>query len=42
MGPTEYCTTILLPNPSQNLLLEPGILDWRLRWMFSKCKHFLM
>jgi hypothetical protein len=31
MGPTEYCTTILLPKPSQNLhcvsLLEPGTPD---------------
>jgi hypothetical protein len=37
MGPTEYCTMILLPEPSQNLpcvsLLEPGILDCRLLWV---------
>jgi hypothetical protein len=44
MGPTEYCTTILLPKPSHNLscvlLLEPGILDCRLLWMFSKINSF--
>jgi hypothetical protein len=40
MGQTEY------PIPPQNLphdsLLELGILDWRLPWVFSKCKLFLM
>jgi hypothetical protein len=40
MGSTEYCTTILLPKRSQNLhrvsLLEPGIPDCRLPWVFSK------
>jgi hypothetical protein len=38
MGPTEYCTTILLPKPSQNLphvsLLELSILDFRLHWVY--------
>jgi hypothetical protein len=38
--------TILLPKPSQNLprvsLLEPGIPDCRLPWLFSKRKLFLM
>jgi hypothetical protein len=43
MGPTECCTTILLPRPSQTppppgLLLKPGILDCQLPWMFPKCK----
>jgi hypothetical protein len=46
MGPTEYCTTILLPKPSQNLhrvsLLEPSIPDYRLPWVFSKRKLFKM
>jgi hypothetical protein len=45
MEPTEYCTMILLPKPSRNLpvlLLEPGNLDCRLPWVFSKCKLFLM
>jgi hypothetical protein len=46
IGPTEYCTTILLPEPSQNLLcvslLEPGIPDCRLPWVFSNHKLFLM
>jgi hypothetical protein len=46
MGPTEYCTTILLTKPSKNLpcvsLLEPGIPDYRLPWVFPKCKLFLM
>jgi hypothetical protein len=48
MEPTEYCTTILLPKPSQNLPLcfafgsEPGIPDCRLPWVFSKRKLFLM
>jgi hypothetical protein len=45
MGPNEYCTTILLPKPSQNLpivsLLEPGIPDYRLLWVFSKRKQIL-
>jgi hypothetical protein len=45
MGPTECCTTILLGKPSQTLscvsLLEPGILDCRHPWVFSKCKLFL-
>jgi hypothetical protein len=40
MGPTKYCTTILLSKPPQNLphvpLLELGILDCRLPWVFSK------
>jgi hypothetical protein len=42
MGPKEYCTTILVSKPSQNLsyvsLLEPGILACKLPWVFSKCK----
>jgi hypothetical protein len=42
MGPTEYCTTILLPKPSQNFsrvsLLEPGIGDCTLPWVFYKMK----
>jgi hypothetical protein len=46
MRPTEYCNTILLPKPSQNLpcisLLEPGIPDCRLPWVFSKHKLFPM
>jgi membrane protein insertase Oxa1/YidC/SpoIIIJ len=46
MGLTEYCAMTLLPKTSQNLLrvslLEPGILDCRLPWVFSKCKLFLM
>jgi hypothetical protein len=46
MGPTEYCITILLRKPSQNLphvsLLEAGIPDCRLPWVFSKRKLFLM
>jgi hypothetical protein len=46
MGPTEYCTTILLPKPSLNLprvsLLEAGIRDCRFSWVFSKRKLFLM
>jgi hypothetical protein len=46
MGPTEYCTMILLPKPSQNLprvsLPELGIPDFMLPWVFSKRKHFLM
>jgi hypothetical protein len=46
MGKTEYSTKILLPKPSQNLscvsLLEPGIPDRRLPWVFSKHKLFLM
>jgi hypothetical protein len=46
MGPTEYCTTILLPKPSQNLpcvlLMEPGIPDCRLPCVFSKRKLFLI
>jgi hypothetical protein len=41
MGPTEYCT-----KPSQNLpcvsLLEPGIPDCRLPWLFYNRKLFLM
>jgi hypothetical protein len=45
MGPTEYCTMILLPKPSQKLLcvslLEPGIPDYRLLSVFSKRKFFL-
>jgi hypothetical protein len=36
----------LLPKPSQKLscvsLLEPGIPDCRLPWVFSICKLFLM
>jgi hypothetical protein len=46
MGTTEYCTTLLLPKPWQNLprvsLLEPGILICRLPFAFSKRKLFLM
>jgi hypothetical protein len=46
MGPAEYCTTILLMKPSQNLprvsLSEPGIPDCRLPWVLSKRKLFLM
>jgi hypothetical protein len=46
MGLTEYCTMILLSKSTQNLpgvsLLEPGIPDWRLPWVFSKRKFFLM
>jgi hypothetical protein len=46
MGPTEYCNTILLPKPLQNLLrlslMQPGILDCRHPWLFSKRKLFLM
>jgi hypothetical protein len=46
MGQTEYCITILLPKPSQNLprvpLLEPGSLDCRFLWVFFKRKLFLM
>jgi hypothetical protein len=46
MGPTEYCTMLLLPKPSQNppcvSLLQPGIPDCRLPWVFSKRKLFLM
>jgi hypothetical protein len=41
MGPTEYCTIILLPKPSHDLthvsLWEPGI-----HCVFSKHKLFLM
>jgi hypothetical protein len=41
MGPTEYCTMILLPKPSQNLphvsLLEPSIPDCRHPWVISWC-----
>jgi hypothetical protein len=36
IGPTEYCTMILMPKPSQNLshvsLLEPVIWDCKLPW----------
>jgi hypothetical protein len=47
MGPTEYCSTILLPKPSKNLSVfhcgtKPGIPDCRLPWVFSKRKLFLM
>jgi hypothetical protein len=46
MGPREYCTTILLPKPSQNLprvkIFEPGVPDCRLPWMFSEPILFLM
>jgi hypothetical protein len=46
MEPTEYGITILLPKPSQKLLraslLEPGIPDCRLPWVFSKSKLFLV
>jgi hypothetical protein len=42
MGPTEYRTTKLLPKASQKLphvsLLDPGIPDCRLAWVFSKGK----
>jgi hypothetical protein len=45
-GTNEYYTTTILPKPSQNhprvLLLEPGIPDCRLPWVFSKSKPFLM
>jgi hypothetical protein len=45
MRPTDYCTTILLSIPSQNLprvsLLEPDIPDCRLSWVFSRRKLFL-
>jgi hypothetical protein len=46
MEPIEYCTTILLPIPSQNLprvpLLERSIPDCGPPWVFSKRKLFLM
>jgi hypothetical protein len=46
MGPTEYCTMILLPKPPQNLprvsLFEPAILDCRLPRVSSKRKLSLM
>jgi hypothetical protein len=46
MGSTEYCNTLLLPKPSQKLppfsLLEPGIADCKLPWVFSKRKLFQM
>jgi hypothetical protein len=46
MEPTEYWTTILLPKPSQKLphvsLLEPGVRNFRLPWVFSKRKLFLI
>jgi hypothetical protein len=46
MESTEYCTTILLPKPSQNLpydlLFESGIPYCRFLWIFSKGKPFLM
>jgi hypothetical protein len=46
MGPTKYCTMILMPKTSENVphisLLEPGIPDCRLSWVFSKHKLFLI
>jgi hypothetical protein len=45
MGPTKYCTTILLSKPSQNLpcvsLLKPGIPDCGLPWS-SICPGFMV
>jgi hypothetical protein len=46
IGLREYCTMILLPKPSQSLphisLLKPGVPNYRLPWVFSTCKLFLM
>jgi hypothetical protein len=46
MWPAEYYTMILLSRPLQNLLhvslLEPGIPNCRLPWVFSKRKLLLM
>jgi hypothetical protein len=50
MGPTEYCTTILVPKPSQNLLhvslLEPGFLgcsqDVNSSWCGEGCEGQLI
>jgi hypothetical protein len=46
-GPTKYCTTILLPKPSQNLpcvsLLKPGIPDCGLPGVtFVWCPGFVV
>jgi hypothetical protein len=46
MGSSEHCTMILLPKtikePPCVSLLEPGIPDCRLPWVFTKRKLFLM
>jgi hypothetical protein len=43
IGPTGYCTTTLLPKPSQNWpcdsLLEPSIRDCGHHWVFSTRKQ---